>query len=186
MKIFFNILLVVISLVFSLQVRGEANSPDLVVHLLDYLAKDYGGAVQNGKVISKTEYAEQLEFSETIQKNAEKSEKLNKNSTFIQGLKDLRSIIQNRGSADDVARLARKLQQDAILLADLQVSPVRQPDLTKGATLYRTNCVSCHGVNGHGDGMAGMSLKPKPANFYDHDLVWNSAPYKFFNTIRPY
>ena len=33
-----------------------------------------------------------------------------------------------------------------------------------GATLFATNCASCHGPEGHGDGPAGMSLNPKPRN----------------------
>ncbi len=33
-----------------------------------------------------------------------------------------------------------------------------------GATLFATNCASCHGAEGHGDGPAGMSLNPKPRN----------------------
>jgi mono/diheme cytochrome c family protein len=37
----------------------------------------------------------------------------------------------------------------------------------KGKTLYSTNCSSCHGPEGKGDGVAGASLNPKPRNFHD-------------------
>ena len=33
-----------------------------------------------------------------------------------------------------------------------------------GAEVFRTNCESCHGPQGHGDGIAGQSLDPKPKN----------------------
>jgi len=33
-----------------------------------------------------------------------------------------------------------------------------------GAELYRQNCVSCHGANADGNGMAAMMMNPKPAN----------------------
>ena len=33
-----------------------------------------------------------------------------------------------------------------------------------GANLFQTNCTSCHGAEGHGDGPAGMALNPKPRN----------------------
>ncbi len=35
----------------------------------------------------------------------------------------------------------------------------------KGKKLYKQMCAICHGVKGKGDGMAGASLTPKPANF---------------------
>ncbi|MCF6184456.1 MAG: cytochrome c [Bacteroidales bacterium] len=33
-----------------------------------------------------------------------------------------------------------------------------------GKKLYKQNCAICHGNKGVGDGLAGMSLKPKPSN----------------------
>lgn len=33
-----------------------------------------------------------------------------------------------------------------------------------GQTIYTTNCASCHGEKGLGDGTAGAALDPKPAN----------------------
>ncbi len=33
-----------------------------------------------------------------------------------------------------------------------------------GKTIYQTNCMSCHGETGTGDGPAAPSLNPKPAN----------------------
>jgi mono/diheme cytochrome c family protein len=33
-----------------------------------------------------------------------------------------------------------------------------------GADVFRTNCATCHGSQGHGDGPAGQSLNPKPRN----------------------
>lgn len=165
------------------QTQDEKHSPEIVVHLLDYLAKDYGGAVQNGKVISKSEYAEQVEFVEIVSKNANGVEKL-RDPDFSKGISELNSLIQNKRSADEVAKLARRLQQDAIRLAGIEVAPTGLPDLAIGAKLYQTNCFACHGTTGRGDGPAGAGLDPKPANFHDPELVWNSAPYKFYNTIR--
>ena len=178
------IAVIITVLIPLLAFSSEGASPDIVVHLLDYLAKDYGGAVRDGKVVSKSEYAEQMEFAEIVEKNSRGFEKLKSDSTFMSGVDRLRKLIRSRGAVEEVSKLARELQQSAIQLAGIEVAPTNWPDLSIGAKLYQANCVSCHGAEGKGNGIAGANLDPKPANFHDPDLVWNSAPYKFYNTIR--
>ena len=34
----------------------------------------------------------------------------------------------------------------------------------EGARVFNTNCATCHGPQGHGDGPAGQSLDPRPRN----------------------
>lgn len=41
--------------------------------------------------------------------------------------------------------------------------------IEKGKGLYDSNCKSCHGDNGMGDGTAGAMLNPKPRNFHVAD-----------------
>jgi mono/diheme cytochrome c family protein len=54
--------------------------------------------------------------------------------------------------------------------------------IEKGKTLFSTNCSSCHGTDGKGDGVAGLSLNPKPRNF--HDLNgWKNGT-KFSNIYK--
>ena len=36
-----------------------------------------------------------------------------------------------------------------------------------GAQVFAKRCVLCHGVDGHGDGIAAKGLNPKPRNFHD-------------------
>lgn len=40
-------------------------------------------------------------------------------------------------------------------------------DRAEAKELYASTCVSCHGANGHGDGLAAMGLPAKPQNFAD-------------------
>ncbi len=40
-------------------------------------------------------------------------------------------------------------------------------DVSAGANLFKTDCVTCHGENGHGDGPASQTLDPRPANLVD-------------------
>jgi len=53
-------------------------------------------------------------------------------------------------------------------LPPIDPSTVMTPNpklLARGQTLFKQNCVSCHGEDGHGDGPAAASLNPKPRNF---------------------
>jgi mono/diheme cytochrome c family protein len=57
--------------------------------------------------------------------------------------------------------------------ATLAPVPAEYADLTnpfgadaaeEGARVFNTNCATCHGPQGHGDGPAGQSLDPRPRN----------------------
>ena len=47
-------------------------------------------------------------------------------------------------------------------------------NVSEGKILYDTNCVSCHGVAGKGDGPVGSVLIPKPRNFAVGDFVFDA------------
>lgn len=54
-----------------------------------------------------------------------------------------------------------------------------------GAVLFQTNCTSCHGAEGHGDGPAGMSLNPKPRNLTVFaDYKYGKGELAIFRTIK--
>lgn len=48
-----------------------------------------------------------------------------------------------------------------------------------GKTVFATNCASCHGDTGHGDGAAGAALDPKPDNLVN-TVAQTSEPYMFW------
>ncbi len=177
-----SVLLFVIT--FSFSCFAETLNPSIVVHLLDYLAKDYGGAVQNGKVVSESEYAEQKEFATIVKNSAQAIDAFKKDPQFEAGIKSLVSEIEAKASAEDVARDARALQVTAIQLAGIEVAPVDWPKISEGQALFEKNCAVCHGQTGNGDGPGGAGLDPKPANFWDSGVKLESSPYQYFNTIR--
>ena len=37
-------------------------------------------------------------------------------------------------------------------------------NVSAGADIFKTDCATCHGESGHGDGSAGQALDPRPAN----------------------
>lgn len=40
----------------------------------------------------------------------------------------------------------------------------QENDVSEGRTLFESNCSSCHGINGEGDGPAAAGLEPPPQN----------------------
>jgi hypothetical protein len=66
---------------------------------------------------------------------------------------------------------------------DLVKEVVPSPEkLAEGKKLFESNCVSCHGPEGKGDGAAGKTLNPPPRNF--HDLKgWTNGP-QFSNMYK--
>lgn len=161
------------------------HSPRFLVHLLDYLAKDYAGAVSpQGKVLSKSEYAEQVEFVESAISTNNGLQETKKTPEIEKDLEQLKTLIVGKAQPDDVTKLARELQRKVIEVSELEIFPSHWPDLKLGQSLYAQNCISCHGERGKGDGPAGQSLTPKPANFTDGPRMREISPFAAFNTIR--
>jgi mono/diheme cytochrome c family protein len=45
-----------------------------------------------------------------------------------------------------------------------KTNPLGADAATEGAKVFKVNCETCHGPQGHGDGPAGQALDPKPKN----------------------
>lgn len=163
----------------------DQNQARLTVHLLDYLAKDYVGAVgEDGAILSESEYAEQVEFAMTASKAAGEIPELKVRPEITEGMKDLLASIQGKAAPTQIIPLARSMQQAVLNATKLSVAPTRWPKLEKAAKLYAAQCAICHGATGAGDGPAGLALDPKPANFLDHAVMNAAAPLGEFHTIR--
>jgi mono/diheme cytochrome c family protein len=62
--------------------------------------------------------------------------------------------------------------------------PKRTPELLeKGKASFATNCASCHGLRGEGDGIAAKALNPKPRNFVTEPLAHGPGVEQVFETL---
>jgi high-affinity iron transporter len=165
------------------QAASSERSPRFLVHLLDYLAKDYGGAVAHGRISSESEYHEQVEFSRSALETNQDLSETRATPEIATKLKALNQLIAEKADSEKVSRLAREIQAEVIQVARLEVAPVRWPSLQRGKQIFAQNCVVCHGTTGAGDGLAGKNLDPKPANFLD-DHMKEVSPFQAYNTIR--
>lgn len=162
---------------------SSVDSARNLVHLLNYIASDYPGAVQHGKVISKLEYDEQVEFSLSVIQIAQSEKVFQGSQTIVPELKQLRKLVFEKAPEEKIRKVVDRIKAQVFLTSGLQQAPKKWPNLQHGKELYSKNCVQCHGVNGHGDGPSSGSLEPKASNFLDTKNEFIS-PFQFFNAIR--
>jgi len=168
----------------SAEEDGASESPRFVVNLLDYLASDYGGAVSgSGEVLNASEYEEQREFAAATLRAAQNLPQLSSAPEVVQRIETLQQLVESRAQPTEVAALARQAKAAVIEVAQVEMAPLRWPNLEHGRALFQTNCVACHGVEGRGDGPAGAGLDPAPADFWDPKLD-GVSPFQAFNVIR--
>ena len=57
--------------------------------------------------------------------------------------------------------------------------------ISKGKELFDSNCKSCHGDQGNGDGPAGVALNPKPRNFHQKEGWTNGNKFsEIYQTLQ--
>ena len=171
----------------SLQVSAKENDSNIqsVIHLLDYLSKDYPAAVRDGEILDKAEYAEMQEFSAKIFNLTQKI-KLPPESgrSILSDLSDLKILVRDKASSRKIKDLAEKAKWAIIQATSYEIAPLNWPDNAIGHSLYLQNCVQCHGPNGAGNGQLANRLKPAPANFLDDSLMADLSPFEVYNTVK--
>jgi high-affinity iron transporter len=149
--------------------RADSAPPAQVAwRLLDYLAVDYAGAVDDqGQVKSESEFAEMNEFAGNVQQRlAALGESAAKPGLLAQG-EALESAIAGKAAPAEIAARAHKLAGDLLAAYPAPVAPASLPDAARGARLYQENCAGCHGLTGRSDGPLAKTLDPPPIAFAD-------------------
>ncbi|MDZ4662581.1 MAG: FTR1 family protein [Pseudomonadota bacterium] len=188
-NLFSWILLLFLSLVLGSQASATASSDSeqgrLIVHILDYIAKDYGGAVQDKKILNQFEYDEQIEFVKAA-KESVLALKIapNLKKEVLDRVTSLALKIENLEDEKSVSTLAFDTKALAVKIFALPIIPASAPDLANGARIFAEKCASCHGASGDGSGAAGAGLIPKPSNFLDENTMEFATPFSAFNSIR--
>lgn len=154
-----------------------------VLHILDYLSVDYGGSVLLGKVLNEGEYKEQAEFAEQSVKLLSGLPQHPHKADLVKDARELARNVNEKAPAEQVSASAQQLRRKIITAYQVTVSPRKVPDTQRAAVLYRQLCAKCHGEKGHGDGLEGKALNPKPANFHDAARMGQRSVYGLYNTI---
>ncbi len=165
--------------------RAQENDIQNVIHLLDYLSKDYSRAVRDGEILDRTEYAEMQEFSSRILNIAQEINlPTESRPTILSDLKALKSLVEDKAPGKKIKDLAEKAKWAIINATGYEVTPIKWPDKANGHRLYLQNCLQCHGPKGEGDGNLATGLKPAPTNFLDDSLMASMSPFTAYNTIK--
>lgn len=135
--------------------------------LLDYIAVDYAGAVADGKVVRESEYAEMTEFAQTAASALSTLPESAGRSRLQLDAQELKTLVASKAEPRAVAEKARALASGLLKAYPFPLSPARAPDLTRGASLFASQCSACHGPSGHADGPLAASLTPHPTNLAD-------------------
>ena len=163
--------------------QAQNREAQTILHMLDYVSVDYGGAVLLGKVIHEDEFKEQVEFSGQAVKLLGGLPEHPRRAALVAQAQELSRSVQAKAPAEQVSAAAQQLRVYIIDAYQIPVSPRRAPELARSVALYQQLCVSCHGAKGHGDGTAGKTLAPKPADFHDADRMKQRSVYGLYNTI---
>lgn len=172
---------------FGLGTNSLAQAPNQEVavawRLLDYIAVDYVGAVRDGEIVSDAEYAEMQEFSKTVTEKLAALAEHPDRAELIHDAKGLGHLVEQRAAPEIVATAARRLGARLIAAYPVPLAPSHAPDLARGAALYQSQCASCHGATGAGDGPAAASLDPAPVNFQDETRARERSLFALYQVI---
>jgi high-affinity iron transporter len=152
--------------------------------LIDYLAVDYGGAVEHGKVVSDGEYAEMLDFSDNAVKQIAALPAHPTKPAVSAAIADLRAAVVGKADATEVKRLAHHANALLIAAYPIPVAPKALPNLARGAAIYSAQCAACHGATGGGDGALAATLDPKPIAFTDAQRAQSRSVMALFKAFQ--
>ncbi len=155
-----------------------------VVGILDYVSSDYGGAVRNGRVVSASEYREQLGLVDDATGIAQQSGGAGTSAT-VRELGDLRGRMQRYDSPEGIAEACRTVRTNLVERYGLTLTPTTLPSLTRARALYQADCALCHGPEGNPqtETEQARALTPHPTDFTSYDRMAAVSPYRAFHGV---
>lgn len=152
--------------------------------LLDYIAVDYSGAVQDGRVVNRLEYDEMREFSGSVLERIKALPDRPGKPQLLAKSTELRQIIERGAPGRQVAQLARRLARDLLAAYPVPLGPKQPPDLARGAKLFQQNCASCHGAKGDAQTTLARQLDPPPTAFTEASRAKERSPFALYQVIN--
>jgi high-affinity iron transporter len=164
---------------------SDGGDAQRLVSLIDYIAGDYGRAVQAGKVVSEFEYQEQVRFASDARKMASAllDDAAGPEPALLGALARVEAEVAAKADAEAVAAGCRTAREEAVQRFGLRTMPGARPSLPRAQDLYAQSCAACHGAEGAGDGPQAAGLEPAPADFRDPERLALLSPYRVYNAL---
>lgn len=154
-----------------------------LVALLDYVGRDYGRAVGDGRVISPEEYEEQLRFTKDARRIAIGLLPSRPSDPLFLRIARIESLVGEKADPAVVASACQAARDEVVAFFGLATSPFDRPHLLRAQALFAEACASCHGASGDADTAQARRLDPAPARFRDSDRLAALSPYRVYNTL---
>jgi high-affinity iron transporter len=181
-KLLFFIVFLTVHWPLVSQAASEDPSQRLL-QMLDYVGVDYPPTVVNGEVVDQVEYAEMQEFSAEIINLLKTMPEHEGKNILLANAEQVRDGIGRRVNGDDISRLTQALKAALISNYNIVVGPKKAPDMSNVQALFESNCSSCHGLTGYGDGPLAKGMEPPPGDFHDMSRQYTRSIYDLYNTI---
>ena len=171
----------------ALGLTSAARADDAAVQtswrLLDYIAVDYRGAVEDGRIVSQLEYDEMLEFSGSVADRLAALPPHPERAALVAGAGRLRQAVVAKAPPRDIERRARDLAARLLAAYPVPLAPDAAPDLARGQALYAQHCASCHGADGSARVPAAAAMDPPPIAFTDRDRARERSLFALYQVI---
>ncbi len=147
-------------------------------------AQEYRVGIVDGRVALPAEVSEaRLFLGESRRSAAALPAALS--SVAVAQIDSIIRLVDRTAAPDSVEARVRRLTSGiaselGITLDDI---PRHTPSLARGAEVYQSNCASCHGSVGRGDGPAAAGLDPAPTNLSDRSALQDQSPLDYYRRI---
>lgn len=168
---------------FPAHVAASTADPRQTWQLLDYVAVDYGAAVQGGQVVSEAEYGEMSEFAGAVRAQLASLPPTPSQSDLVDKADQLVAAVAAKADVKDVTDLAHGLADGLLASYPIGAVPATPPDPARAAPLYAAQCAACHGATGRGDGPAAAGMEPPPIAFTDATRAAQRSPFALYAAI---
>lgn len=147
-------------------------------------AEEYQLGVKDGRVVLQPEVEEARLFFDEARKAAADLP-ASEATAAASELTGLIAMVERIAPPDSVQVQVERLVVGLAgrLGISLDETPAASPSLARGETIYRQQCVSCHGLAGGGDGPAAVGMSPAPAVLSDHEFFRDASPLDFYRRV---